>query len=778
VATDLLEVDRIELPPYESYVRQFEHSARLRLGNKLGADEAANFRGDSQRVIGLVDGWLTLGGSVPDSGLVLGHVQSGKTAQIVGLLAWASRTGIECGVVASGATTALWSQTSNRLVRQLGDTGLAACEVITNAPTKRNEARVSELANRIAELVAARRKNPAAPLPVLCIMKNGARFAGVAAALEASSEMLGEEVRTLFVDDEADHISQNGRARAREESAAYGELKKWRESTSRHFYVGFTATPQAVLLTERAGSIRPRHVVVIGAGSEYLGLEHAMNSSAQVRVEGFSASQRREELKSALRTFFVGGVIRRLFPEEFYSAGNVNVLGIEQRMTSVQMLVHPSGMKIDHAEYLALVERAISDLLDELSDVNLVGFADPWQEVYSGARDAVLVGHHESLLPFQFGESFREDVRRSLVDPESTRVVVVNSDKDVASALPVSDEEWAQAEQWVVIGGDVVGRGVTLPQLLVMFYLRNPRSKTFDTSVQQARFCGYRNTYGRLVSIWAPDEIFDAYEAMCEVNGALFTCARKWEAEKRDLISSPPVVGFVSSAEDVRLEPTRKNVLDPDVFDVRTREIMFQSKFGHEPALVLANARMVNDFVALNRLQSFGDSGWAGLVDVPFPDALRFLDRWQARPGDERLRFSRLLELLRLDIGLLGLSERPISILVRDSETVREISEGMFSRLHRQRSLVSANTTLSWDQWHEAFTRSKVSLVSDLPPMKAYVGHGQRTAQAEFANHDTAVLVEPLNVVLEGHGRVGVALALGVMAPNGFVVRTVGLPEE
>ena len=59
--------------------------------------------------------------------------------------------------------------------------------------------------------------------------------------------------------------------------------------------------------------------------------------------------------------------------------------------------------------------------------------------------------------------------------------------------VPIKPEQWNEgADAWVLIGGDILGRGLSIPHLVVTLFLRNPNEPLFDTSVQQMRFCGYR----------------------------------------------------------------------------------------------------------------------------------------------------------------------------------------------------------------------------------------------------------------------------------------------
>ena len=55
------------------------------------------------------------------------------------------------------------------------------------------------------------------------------------------------------------------------------------------------------------------------------------------------------------------------------------------------------------------------------------------------------------------------------------------------SLVPISQAEWRQKKinGWILVGGNILGRGLAIPHLVVTLFLRNPRHPNFDTAVQQ-----------------------------------------------------------------------------------------------------------------------------------------------------------------------------------------------------------------------------------------------------------------------------------------------------
>ncbi|MFC8190865.1 Z1 domain-containing protein [Cellulomonas sp. NPDC057328] len=215
-------------------------------------------------------------------GLVMGAVQSGKTASMMAVAAKALDRGVDALVILGGTRTALWAQTFERLRRQLD--------------TLERRDRRRELMPR-ADLLAAGGGTPAdfyaLPLPrarrlvakqrplIAVVMKNVAHLEQMSTALadlyEAGVEA-GRPFHVLVIDDEADDSSVVDAAAeagdewdfARRKQVPLRILDLWEsrstpgETRAPHVYatyVAYTATPQANFLQDPSNPLAPRDFV-------------------------------------------------------------------------------------------------------------------------------------------------------------------------------------------------------------------------------------------------------------------------------------------------------------------------------------------------------------------------------------------------------------------------------------------------------------------------------------------------------------------------------------
>jgi hypothetical protein len=122
-------------------------------------------------------------------------------------------------------------------------------------------------------------------------------------------------------------------------------------------------------------------------------------------------------------------------------------------------------------------------------------------------------------------------------------VAVLNSARiRVAGAAPANPT----CPFTVIIGGNIVSRGVTFPNLLAMYFTRNVANKLQqDTYIQRARMFGARGRYLKHFELTIPDELFNDWHR-CFVFHRLALSAIKnnkespvWVGDPRISIASP-----------------------------------------------------------------------------------------------------------------------------------------------------------------------------------------------------------------------------------------------
>ena len=371
------------------------------------------------------------------------------------------------------------------------------------------------------------------PLPVLVTLKNPSRVKTLKVLIEKLQLVHGDSITTLLIDDEADQASQNAKARKREVSETYAAIRALRDLESRNILLSYTATPQAVMLTEQSGRLRPNYCVTVEPRSGYFGLSSAVaNEFKDNRVEvvdwlGKPSTMKSAplSLRSALVRFSWTSWIRFHREILFYAGSGFSSAPLKGQLQSVQMLVHESGAQKEHESIYKLVRDELDSLVDsltkaatgQLSNSAKENLIELWQE----DLDAIRVGlpeRYKNELNVDIDDLFLSQVLNLLDD---SAMQVVNSDKNKPGrqgAIPVSKSEWEEFKLWILIGGDILGRGLTIPQLTTTYFLRHPKNPNFDTVSQQMRFCGYRTNYAHFTYLFAESKTFGIFEVMDQID--------------------------------------------------------------------------------------------------------------------------------------------------------------------------------------------------------------------------------------------------------------------
>jgi hypothetical protein len=102
------------------------------------------------------------------------------------------------------------------------------------------------------------------------------------------------------------------------------------------------------------------------------------------------------------------------------------------------------------------------------------------------------------------------------------------------------------------VGGNKLGRGVTIKNLLVSYYGRNPKRPNADTVLQHARMYGYRERDLGVTRLFLPRQLADHFRSIHQMETAL-----------RDLLKEVPEGRFEGIFVSTPMKATRSNVLDP-----------------------------------------------------------------------------------------------------------------------------------------------------------------------------------------------------------------------
>ena len=336
------------------------------------------------------------------TGLVMGSVQSGKTASMLGVSALAIDNGLDIIVVLAGTRLSLWRQTYERLLQQL-DSGEENAQKVKRrllcpAPGIALSEQTQSLNTTYRLSSAQVRKRLRQGMPIIIVaMKQTHHLHALAASLRHNVfkevKELGRTVQMLVLDDEADDGSILDAIVESSQDPIYGNLKQipraianlWdppQGSPENLFstYIAYTATPQANLLQEDHNPLAPRDFLIslrtpldvghpidtsdpgnlnaprsstypeaAGIRSCYTGGEVFYRRAEAAKLCVPTTDSMQQDLAHAVRAFLVAGAIRlnrsgKLGPA---SALSMQFDTKEEALTKVtsphSMLYHPSA---------------------------------------------------------------------------------------------------------------------------------------------------------------------------------------------------------------------------------------------------------------------------------------------------------------------------------------------------------------------------------------------------------------------------------------------------
>lgn len=463
-------------------------------------------------------------------GLVVGYVQSGKTANYTALAGRAADAGYRLVIVLSGIHDSLRNQTQNRLERELTGhqaTGLPRAErgrewISLTSPTED----FKEQDPRILQ----------SPAPFLAVVKKNVAVLQKLDRWLTEAERYLDDMPVLIIDDEADQASINTRGN-RSPDPTVGEddegddnLKPSRTNAlirsilsraKRAAYVAYTATPFANILINpeavdrRVGvDLFPKDFVVqLPRPRGYTGTEELFGISAEGRDVLRPVSENDVSRLRAPRTHRKGREVVVNIEQEtglpasltealltFCLSGSVRILrGMGGKAHT--MLVHVSQLTSDQERIANAIRRQLELWREaEHQGQNLAAIMQPvWGAMKRGlnvpADDVEVISEALSVL-------------QKLV------VLELNS---VAGENLEYDEK--PGRQIIAVGGNRLSRGLTLEGLTVSYFLRT--ASMCDTLLQMARWYGFRQGYEDLIRIWTTDGIARWFSELALVEQSL-----------------------------------------------------------------------------------------------------------------------------------------------------------------------------------------------------------------------------------------------------------------
>ncbi|WP_328582125.1 Z1 domain-containing protein [Streptomyces sp. NBC_00370] len=498
-------------------------------------------------------------------GLVVGYVQSGKTANFTGVTAKAIDAGYRLVIVLAGTLNLLRAQTQRRLDMELigqenilrgADPGdldtLVGIDYVGDdedwpkfvshggRPSALGAFDIERLTTRSDDYKSLfqgiralefEKREPKIPLydprnlhraaaRVMVVKKNKSVLAKLVTDLKQIQSLLGE-IPVLIIDDESDQASVNTSNPTKWESGQTnrttinGLISQLLRLLPRAQYVGYTATPFANVFIDPsdAEDIFPRDFLIsLPRPTNYMGVQdfHDLNpggTAEETHVRSI-CEDTGDLLQEAMDAYVLSGALKLYRAERDVDDGPFR---------HHTMLVHESVKMDDHAELAQRIttmwhqaaytgqeghDRLAALLATDFS--RYVSKALPTPDSYAGLKPYV-------------------SRARQLINRGGHPVIVVNGDTDSYFSSVGLDFDRTPNVWKILVGGTKLSRGFTVEGLTITYYRRTTRQA--DTLMQMGRWFGFRPGYRDLVRLYVGREelltktktvdLYEAFEAIC-----------------------------------------------------------------------------------------------------------------------------------------------------------------------------------------------------------------------------------------------------------------------
>lgn len=456
-------------------------------------------------------------------GLVLGYVQSGKTANFTGLINKAYDVGYKLVIVLSGVHNDLRAQTQLRLdeevignrVDRAGNL-VGVAQIYANTPN-----------HIISSWTTVERDISSEPSGIynlnqrtlMVVKKNGIVLESLKNQLEYQKKLFNLDIPVLIVDDEADQASVD--TSKNEDPKTINKLiRQLLEVFDKRCYVGYTATPFANLLisaeakTEDEGKdLYPKDFLVgLLKPNEYCGPEEFFNVEEEADdprpslirplrdadIEVFTGIKTKSDadkfeevppqMEESILAFLLTIAVR-------------NLRGQQNKHNS--MLIHTSRFKDVQSSVKDGVDKVFKNIITHIQYNENSKIVKALKELYE--EDIIPTSR---AWPGNFQEFSWKEVYQELRESSNkVRVFEINGNSKDALDYHQYKEDGLNV---IAVGGDKLSRGLTLEGLSITYYFRN--TLMYDTLMQMGRWFGYRKGYMDLCRIYTTAEIASNFE--------------------------------------------------------------------------------------------------------------------------------------------------------------------------------------------------------------------------------------------------------------------------
>lgn len=481
----------------------------------------------------------------PIRGLVMGNVQSGKTANMAALISLAADHGFNFFIVLSGTIENLRVQTETRLYNDLKtpDTTISF-DVLQQLSASEKTHKLSSLH---LEPTDYRRY-------LTVCLKNGKRLENLLNWLN-SDKNKKSKLKVLVIDDESDQAGVNTADASKERTKISklinkivfadnvkdgGTLNKYQCMN----YIAYTATPYANFLNE-AGyeSLYPRNFIsTLKVSNEYFGPQQIFGAN-ESDFNGLSIIN--EIPQQDIDTLYQYDINDSLKDSLYWFICTLAIFRKWQIKKPVTMLIHTSQKQNDHQIMEETLKNffnniVLDDVMKEVEDLyksqtnkfTKDDFKSQY-ETYGIPFDSITNYPTFNEIKAQVSNLIESNLNHIKLNDEGSmefsdnihlcvdncyKTAITDENEHVRLIYP---DKCKQALGFIVIGGATLSRGLTLEGLTTSYFVRSTQQA--DSLMQMGRWFGYRKGYELLPRIWLSSKCHKQFEFLSNLDEELRT---------------------------------------------------------------------------------------------------------------------------------------------------------------------------------------------------------------------------------------------------------------
>lgn len=526
----------------------------------------------SDKVVDLA-GDPTVQGALHRRGLLLGDIQSGKTANYIAVMNKAADVGYKVIILLTGTVESLRRQTQERVDEGfIGRSSKAYLQrnsqtIKKGVGSKDSRRFATGLTTESSDFRTAVVKNMNLSLhnmsaePVVFVMKkNSTMLRNLIDWLkDYNTNSQGViDIPLLLIDDEADNASINTRADD-DPTTINKYIRELLQLFVKSSYIAVTATPFANIFIlpdknedmENDDLFPSDYIYALDPPTNYIGsneifgedapysgcletIEDANDFFPYKHKQFIDISGLPESLQDALRYFILANVARDIG---------------EDPNSHRSMLVNVSRFVRVQEQINKLI---VQWMFEAQRDIRLYCMLPEDEACKNETLQKLREMWNNEHYPFKELNCNWEDIQKNHLLSSSAAIEVRTINQRSASKLDYT--EYSDSGLRVIaVGGLSLSRGLTLEGLMVSYFHRN--TQMYDTLMQMGRWFGYRPGYEKLFRIWMPDDAVGWYAHITQASNEL----REEIATMNRLGATPAAFGLKVRAHPTSLIITARN---------------------------------------------------------------------------------------------------------------------------------------------------------------------------------------------------------------------------